>query len=89
MNEHYGKIDLNIRSHYSQLAYERAIQPDIQERWTNGCLNKSGTEILDAYKTFWDAQPEIQQIYKKMYKALEENQDDYYEELEYWRPQHS
>ena len=86
MENHYGNIDSQIRSHYAQLAVERAMQLDMQERWKNACLDKTETEIFDTLKTFWDAQPEIQGIYNQMDKELAENQNDYYEELERWRP---
>lgn len=85
MDNHYGNIDSQIRSHYAQLAYERAMQPDLQERWNKSCWNKTETEIFDSLKTFWDAQPEIQDIYNRMDKELAENEDDYYEELERWK----
>lgn len=95
MNKHYGDIDSQIRSHYAQLTHERAMQPDLQERWRKACLNKNITEnvdslktniteIVDSLKTFWDAQPEIQDIRNQMEKELAENQNDYYEELEFW-----
>lgn len=84
MNKHYGNIDSQIRSHYAQLAYKRARQRDLQERWRKACLNKNITEIVDSLKTFWDAQPEMQDIRNQMEKELAENQDDYYEELEFW-----
>lgn len=82
MNQHYGKIDMDIRSHYSQLACERAMCADIQERWDKACLNKTATEILSLYKTFLGVQPEILDIYQEMDHELAQNQNDYYEELE-------
>lgn len=86
MEDYYRNIDAQIRTHYAQLAFERAMQLDMQERWSNAVLNKTETEILDVYKMFWYTQPEFQQIYENMDKELVENQNDYYEDLEYWRP---
>ena len=70
MEEHYPKIESKIKSQYGQLAYERALQPDMQDKWRKACSNKTPDEIRQMHNSFWSEDKEIKLIFDKMYKEL-------------------
>ena len=76
MEGHYIKIESKIRSQYAQLAYERALQPDMQDKWRKACLNKTPDEIRQMHNSFWSEDREIKLIFEKMYKELKHLKHD-------------
>ena len=83
MDDHFKSIDKQIRVHYANLACERAMQPDLQKRFRSAHAEcQTIDEWLDAHKTFWNAQPEVQCIYDAMNKELFDNEEEYYKCLQ-------